>query len=402
MTRLEQLQKTGIRRRGTKRSGFRYQHADGTKVAEADLKRIRALRLPPAWTEVSIATTAVAPLQAIGRDAAGRWQYRYSPRFVERQEQQKYRRLVAFARALPKLRERIDRDLRRKELDRERVLGAILRVLSTCFMRAGSQFYADEHGAYGIATLLKRHVTVKGDLVVFDYTGKFHKPQHRELRDRRVARVVRALIREAPGKALFQYRDAEGWVDVRRRHINQYIKEVMGERFSAKDFRTWAGTLICASALARAGVDPDEPKRVRKAKVVTAVKETAARLGNTPAICRGSYIYPSVLSSFDRGQVVSRYFDQVEELSEAHGLHGTERALLSLIERDGRVAVKGRHRRSASRRAAASRQRRSHRRAASSSRRPALRRAANSGRPPAHRRQAKSTRRSRAAASHRR
>jgi DNA topoisomerase-1 len=361
VTRLEQLRRDGIRRAGTPKSGFRYYHAEGRKVSKAELARIHALRLPPAWTEVAISPSPSAALQAGGKDAAGRWQYRYHERFVERQQQKKYLRLLQFARALPKMRATIDRDLRRPELDREKVLAAILRVLSTCFMRAGSQFYADEHGAYGIATLLKRHAKLKGDLVTFDYVGKGQKPQHRELRDRRVARVVRRLMRDAPGRALFQYVNGGGeWVDVRRRHINEYIKEVMGERFSAKDFRTWAGTLICACALARAGVEPAEPKTARKKKVVAAVKETAARLGNTPAICKSSYIYPSVLSGFDRGEVVSRFFGTVEELTEArvHGLHGTERALLELLDKSAKAAASPRPARTSARRRVRARVRR--------------------------------------------
>lgn len=348
MTQIEALQRNGIHRLGTPRSGFRYARSGGGKVSAAEVERIRRMRIPPAWTEVAVNPSPTGRLQAVGKDAAGRWQYRYHASFVEKQQQKKFRRILQFARALPAMRAAVERGLRGPALDHERVMACILRILSTCFIRPGSQAYADEHGAYGLATLLKRHAAVKGDRVVFDFNGKSHQKQHRELRDRRVARVVRALQQQAPGKSLFQFQGADGsWVDVRRFHINQYIKQVMGERFSAKDFRTWAGTLICACALARAGYQEEEPKTARKKKVVEAVKEAAHRLGNTPAICKSSYIYPSVLQGFDRGQVVSRYFDTVEDLIEARvkGLHHSERALLELLERSGEQKVSSRPKR---------------------------------------------------------
>jgi DNA topoisomerase-1 len=340
MTQIEALQANGILRVGSPQKGFLYRRARGQKVSASERERIEHLRIPPAWTEVAVNPSASGRLQAVGKDAAGRWQYRYHPAFTERQQQKKYLRLLQFARALPRMRASVDQGLRKRGMSRERVMACILRILSTCFIRPGSQAYADEHGAYGLATLLKRHATVKGDRVVFEYTGKSQKPQHREVHDRRVARVVRALLREAPGRVLFQFQAEDGtWVDVRRAHINQHIKEVMGERFSAKDFRTWAGTLICACALARNGSSPEDSKTLRKRKVVAAVKETAQKLGNTPAVCKSSYIDVTVLQGFDRGQVVSRYFDTVEELAEAkvRGLHRSERALLELLERSGRA-----------------------------------------------------------------
>jgi DNA topoisomerase-1 len=213
------------------------------------------------------------------------------------------------------------------------VLAAILRILATCFLRPGSQVYARENGSYGIATLREKHVKVRGDRVEFDFRGKWGKPQHRELTDRRVARIVRELAR-VKGE-VFKYRNGGGeWVDIRRRHINQYIQEVMGEGFSAKDFRTWAGTLICACALARAGVEASETRAAKKRKVVAAIRETAEMLGNTPAICKSSYIYPAVLARFDRGRVIERHFDNVEELVERRSpaLHGSEKALLKLLK----------------------------------------------------------------------
>lgn len=339
MTAIEKLQTQGIRRLGTPKRGFHYVYANGKRVTDAVAKRIQKLRLPPAWTHVAINPSATGRLQAIGKDAAGRWQYRYHESHRREQDAKKYRRLIHFAEAIPRMRARIEHDVRLPGMPREKVMACILRILSTCFIRAGSQVYASENGSYGIATLRRKHVQVKGSTVTFDFPGKSGKQQHRELRDPIVARIVKQLL-PVGGPEVFKWKDeATGeYIDVRRRHINEYIKEVMGERFSAKDFRTWAGTLICACALARAGVEADEGVRAHKRKIVEAVKETAAVLGNTPAICKASYIYPGVFASYDRGQVVEKYFGSVEELvaHRAHGLHASERALMELLKREAK------------------------------------------------------------------
>lgn len=332
MTRIEKLHATGIRRLGSPKKGFRYVDPEGGSPSAADLDRIRRLTLPPAWREVAISGSASAALQAVGRDAVGRWQYRYSEAHEKRREEKKRERLVQFAQALPKMRAAVERDLRRPELDREKVMACILRILSTCFLRPGSRVYAAENGSYGIATLRNRHVQVKGDLIHYDFPGKSGKRQQLEFRDRRVARIIRQL-KKMPGAELFKYRDAGGnLVDVKRRHINEYIKEVMGSRFTAKDFRSWAGTLLCACALARAGTDPSEPRAERKRKVVAAIKDTATVLGNTPAVCRRSYVYPSVLDSFERGRTIANNFATVEQLiARRRGLHSAERSVLRLL-----------------------------------------------------------------------
>jgi DNA topoisomerase-1 len=338
MTQLERLQKTGIQRLGTPKSGFRYESANGGSVSRADLARIKALRIPPAWTNVAINRSAKGMLQAVGTDAAGRSQYLYHENHVRKREQKKFGRLLAFAQALPKMRRVVARDLRRPELDREKVMACILRILSTCFMRPGSEVYASENGSYGIATLRPRHVKVKGDVVEFDFRGKSGVRQQRELRDRSVAKVVRGLLQQRAPE-VFKYRNHEGkFVDIKRHQINVYIKEVMGDRFSAKDFRTWAGTLICACALARASRDLEDSRKGKKKKIVEAVKETADMLGNTPAVCRSAYICPLVLDSFEEGKVIDQYFETVEDLVGHRGvhLHQAERALLRLLKRRSR------------------------------------------------------------------
>ena len=339
MTQLERLQKNGIRRLGSTKRGFRYLTAEGGKVSRADLARVNALRIPPAWTKVAINPAAGGMVQVVGMDAAGRWQYLYHEGHVKRSERQKFERLIKFAQALPQMRRVVTRDLRKSDLGRERVMASILRILSMCFIRPGSQVYASENGSFGLATLRPRHVRVRGDLVQFDFRGKSGIEQHRELKDRQVANVVRALLRE-PAKEVFKYRNDDGrFVDVKRRHINEYIKEVMGAKFSAKDFRTWAGTLVCACALARAAAEvPDlmpGNTRGKKRRIVQAIKETAEALGNTPAVCRSAYICPEVLDSFERGQVIGRYFETVKELvnHRGTGMHQAERALLRLLKR---------------------------------------------------------------------
>lgn len=341
MTTVEKLQATGIRRVGTPKSGFRYRTAAGGRVSSADTFRIRMLRVPPAWKEVAIASSLRAAVQAVGRDAAGRWQYRYHESAVARRETKKARRLLHFAQALPLMRRAIASDLARPDLPRERVLAGILRILSNCLLRPGSDAYAQENGSFGVSTLRRRHVALRGDSIAFDFTGKSGQRQKRELKDRRVARLVRQLL-ATPGRDVFKFVAEDGSVvDVKNRHINEYIKEVMGERFSAKDFRTWAGTLICACALARAGSEEGETRSARRRKMVAAIRETANHLGNTVAVCRASYINRSVLTGYEKGRVIERHFRQLEDLvaRRAPGLHASEKALLRLLKKDAAAAA---------------------------------------------------------------
>lgn len=333
MTNLERLQTIGIKRLGKPERGFRYQSANGGKVSLADRQRIYELKIPPAWTNVAINPSPNGRVQVVGTDAAGRWQYLYHSNHTRVQESRKFRRIVKFAEALPKLRRKVAQDLKQTGLVRERVLASILRVLSTCFMRPGSHVYASEHGSYGISTLRPKHVKVKADVIEFDFPGKSGVQQTRQIRDRQVAKVLRSLLKR-PGQ-VFKYENGNGsLVNVERRHINEYIKEVMGEKFSAKDFRTWAGTLMCASALARAGIDEDDSATSRKRKVVAAIKETAEVLGNTPAVCRGSYICPEILIGFERGKVIRDHFIKPDDFVSFRGrnLHRAETSLLKFLK----------------------------------------------------------------------
>jgi DNA topoisomerase-1 len=334
MTNLERLQNIGIRRLGSPKRGFRYKPPSG-RLTKADLDRIHNLKIPPAWTDVFINPAATGRLQAIGKDTAGRWQYLYHESHTRTQELRKFRRITKFAKAIPKMRTTVSRHLRQPGLTRERVLAAVLRILSTCFMRPGSEVYASEHGSYGIATLRRKHVSIKGDLIEFDFPGKSGVRQQRQLRDRQVARVIRATMK-LPGYNVFKYENGDGKpVVVTRRHINEYIKEVMGSSFSAKDFRTWAGTLVCACALARDGEEIPEKKTARNKRIVAAIKETAEVLGNTPAVCRGSYVCPEIIHSFEKGQVIDACNGNLDNLIgyRGRGLHQAEEALLTFLKR---------------------------------------------------------------------
>jgi DNA topoisomerase-1 len=335
MTHIDRLQRQGILRKGSPRSGFRYVYASTGRPARGQLQRIRALRVPPAWRDVAINASARGRLQAIGRDAAGRWQYVYHAAHVRVREQKKFVRLLHFGESLPQLRRAVARDLRSPLLSRERVLATIVRILACAFIRPGSEVYAAENGSFGLATIRRKHVRVVADTVHFDFAGKSGKRQQCSVRDRGVAQVVRRLL-TVPGYELFKFVNEQGAVvDVKRADINDYIKSHMGDAFSAKDFRTWSATLICACTLAQAPAD-DANARARKKEVVAAIRATAAQLGNTPAICRSSYISPGVLSAYEGGRVVDRCFRSVEDLiaRRRHGLHPSEKALLRLLRRN--------------------------------------------------------------------
>jgi DNA topoisomerase I len=339
MTSIERLRASGILRLGTPERGFRYKRADGKKPSAQDLLRIEQLKIPPAWREVAINSAASGRLQAVGRDAAGRWQYLYHENHVKKQDQRKFKRLIEFAESLPAMRRTVAQDLRRRGLSRERVLACILRILSISFIRPGSQVYANENGSYGIATLRPKHVSAKSDLVIFDFPGKRGILQHREIRDRQVANVIRALLKHRT-REVFQYEEDDGkLINIKRRHINSYVKEVMGQAFSAKDFRTWAGTLICACTLARAVTNADSRKTGKNRAVLAAIHETAEALGNTPAVCRDAYICPYVISCFEKGKIIDCSSQTIEKLFAYRGTrwHPAERALLSLLKRQSKI-----------------------------------------------------------------
>jgi DNA topoisomerase I len=294
-----------ILRKGTKRSGFRYARETGQPVSnETVLARIDALRIPPAWRDVHIAADARAAVQAWGFDAKGRKQYRYHARAVERGELRKHYRVRQMARDLPAIRAAVRRDLEAGGLTQAHVTAGVVRLIGEGFFRVGSERYAKENKTFGITTLRKSHVRVEGDSIVFSYVGKRSIRQRQVVVDRELARFVRALL-DSPGPRLFRYRDARGrWDDLTARDVNEYLHELVGVPYTAKDFRTWGGTLRLATVLADMG--PAASAREANRNVVTAVRLVAAELGNTPTICRKSYVHPIVIARYlDAGETIA-------------------------------------------------------------------------------------------------
>jgi DNA topoisomerase-1 len=248
---------------------------------------------------VRIARGDSSPLQAVGVDKKGRTQYRYHDRFRARREEEKFRRVVEFGELLPSLRRRVRADLRRSELERERVLAAIVRLIDQGFFRVGNDKSAKSESTYGLTTIRPKHVKVEGRTMLFDYIGKWRKAQKRAIEDADVADIVAAL-KKLHQEKLFAFLDGGKVRDVKDRHVNEYIQSIIGKDFTAKDFRTWAGTLLCSIALGLQGQAPS--KTHRKGKIKRAVVATAEQLGNTPAVCRSSYICPRVLDEYMEGK----------------------------------------------------------------------------------------------------
>ena len=287
------------------KAGFVYHDAKGAKVADARvLDRIAALAIPPAWTEVWICPHASGHIQATGRDAKGRKQYRYHPDWSRHASETKFDRLPAFARALPKLRKRVEADLAKRGVSRDKVLATAVRLLEITLIRVGNTQYARQNRSYGLTTLHKRHLEVDGAALTFSFRGKSGVEHEVRVRDRRLATVVRSL-RELPGQSLFKYRDADGALcQITSDDVNAYIREAMGDEFSAKDFRTWAGTVSAARAL-REGEPPTSPADAKR-KTAVCVKAVAGLLGNTPTVCRSSYVHPRVFELYEAGQLAER------------------------------------------------------------------------------------------------
>jgi DNA topoisomerase I len=323
----------GITRRGRGR-GFEYLLPDGTRVTDPEtLDRVRALAIPPAWRDVWICQDPWGHLQALGTDAAGRKQYLYHERWRTRRDEAKFERMLVFARALPTLRRDVQRSLRRPEVDLQRVQACAVRLLDRGFFRMGSESYAEQNETYGLATLLKRHARVRGSIVVFDYTAKGGARRIQEFRDPDVARLVRLLkTRRGGGPELLAYRNGRRWIDLRSTDINEYIKESTGGDFTAKDFRTWNATLLAAVALAVA--DEASTKTARGRVITAAVKTVAGYLGNTPSVCRSSYIDPRVFDRYRAGATVGDAIERMDvDLDDISGLHGSvEEALIDLLD----------------------------------------------------------------------
>jgi DNA topoisomerase-1 len=288
-----------IVREGSKTAGFKYRSPAGALVKDrAQLERIDALRIPPAWRDVHVSTNPRAAIQVWGFDDRGRKQYKYHPRAVEKGELRKYYRVRQMARDLPRLRARIDRDFRKRGMSKEKVCAGIVRLIAHGFFRVGSERYQKENNTFGITTMRKSHVTVLADTVEFEYRGKRSITQRNVVVDKDLARFVTGLLK-TPGPRLFRYLDADGkWQNVDSRDVNDYIEKIADFPYTAKDFRTWGGTLRAATVLAELGKGKSQNER--KKNVVTTVRLVAAELGNTPAIARKSYVHPVVVMKYLR------------------------------------------------------------------------------------------------------
>ena len=326
----------GIRRRKTG-TGFSYARADGSKLSDADvLKRIKALVIPPAWVDVWISPFADGHLQATGRDAKGRKQYRYHALFREVRESTKYEHVVAFADELPTIRKKVHEHMGRRGLPREKVLATVIHLLETTLIRIGNEDYAKQNNSYGLTTLKNRHVAVDGNEVRFRFTGKSGKQWSLRVRDRRVAKIIKAC-QDLPGQELLQYVDEAGdCQDVTSSDVNAYLKEITGKDVTAKDFRTWAGTVLAAMALNE--VESFDSAAQAKRNLRAAIEKVAARLGNTPTICRKCYVHPEVLNCYMDGNLVLELKSKAEsELrGDVQNLKPEEAAVLALLR--GRLA----------------------------------------------------------------
>lgn len=314
--------------------GWTFLRPDGGVIKDYwEKKRIEKIGVPPAYTQVWICPRENGHIQATGRDARGRKQYRYHPKWTEARDETKYEKMVAFGRLLPALRRRVADDMRRKGLPREKVLATIVALLDKTLIRIGNEDYARENKSFGLTTLRNRHLDVEGSTLRFEFKGKSGKSWSLSLRDRRVARIVRS-IQDLPGQQLFQYLDADGARQpVDSADVNDYLREATGEDVTAKDFRTWAGTVLAAMALSEFEA-VDSAARAKK-NVKAAIESVAKKLGNTPTICRKCYVHPRVVSSYLDGQLLEEIKADAEaELSEdGHALKREEAALLGLLSR---------------------------------------------------------------------
>jgi DNA topoisomerase I len=320
-----------IVREGSKAKGFRYKGPSGSAIkAAAQLEHIDALRIPPAWRDVHISTNPRAAIQVWGFDARGRKQYKYHPRAVEKGELRKYYRVRQMGRDLPALRARIQRDFRQRGLSKEMVCAGIVLLIGEGFFRVGSDKYQKENNTFGITTMRKSHVTILGDTVEFEYRGKRSITQRNVVVAKDLTRFVSTLL-ETPGARLFRYQEDGKWQDVDSRDVNVYIETVAEFPYTAKDFRTWGGTLRAATVLAELGKGKSHNER--KKNVVTAVRLVASELGNTPTICRKSYVHPVVVMKYLRSGTTISLPAQTKAASlNGVGYAPEEEALISFLD----------------------------------------------------------------------
>jgi len=318
---------------------FEYFDTDRKSIRdEQRLARIRRLAIPPAWSEVWICRSPNGHIQATGRDARRRKQYRYHDRWREMRDANKYERLASFGKALPKIEQRLRKDLALPGLSREKVLATVVQLLEQSLIRVGNEEYARENKSFGLTTMLDRHVDVKGSKLRFRFRGKSGRQHEVDVTDRRIARIV-SQLQDLPGQSLFQYVDDEGKVrEITSQDVNEYLREISDKDFTAKDFRTWAGTVLAAIALSTAGAF--ETKKQAKANVKNAIGAVAKILGNTPAICRECYIHPAVVEAYFKGNFINGFKAKTEEEVEKEiDLASAQVAVLKLLQNDALTNV---------------------------------------------------------------
>jgi DNA topoisomerase-1 len=342
----------GIRRVRRGR-GFSYHAADGSTIRDAEtLDRIRALAIPPAWTDVWICPLAHGHLQATGRDADGRKQYRYHNRWRSVRDEAKFDRMLAFGKALPHIRATTDKHLRLHGMPREKMLAVVVTLLEVTMARVGNQQYARENGSFGLTTLRDEHVELTTGSITFDFQGKSGKRHHISVRDARLARIIRKS-RDLPGELLFQYEGDDGELHpVTSDDVNDYLREITGKDFTAKDFRTWAGTVLAAMAFEELGACGDEVEA--RSNVVAAIEAVAARLGNTPTICRKCYVHPDIIDGYLTGTLLETFTQRAErERTDSRGtLRPEEDAVLAFLHKRLRAEARNAEGRNAKKRAA--------------------------------------------------
>jgi len=331
----------GIRRKRAGK-GYAYLDTDGRAIRDPEVVgRIRALAIPPAWTDVWISPHPDGHIQATGRDDRGRKQYRYHPRWRRVRDEAKYCRMMAFGQALPRLRERVDEDLARPGLPKEKVLAAVVRLLETTLIRVGNEEYARTNRSFGLTTMRDRHVAIGGATVRFGFRGKSGIWHTIDLNDRRLARVVKRC-RELPGQELFQYLDEAGEPrSIDSDDVNAYLRSIAGEDFTAKDFRTWAGTVLAAMALRE--FEAFDTQTQAKSNVVRAIETVAERLGNTPTVCRKCYVHPEIINTYLDGTMLEtlKQIADREMTENLHDLRPEEAAVLGLLQQRLSRSVEG-------------------------------------------------------------
>lgn len=321
-------------RKGTMRSGFYYVDPAGRRITDDEqLERIRSLVIPPAWRYVRIAPSKSSRVQAVGMDTTGRVQYKYDPVFAARQQNKKFSRIAAFGEYLPKLRSATNEHIRLTGFPQPRVLAVMLRLINSLYFRVGTEKSAKHYKTFGITTFQNKHLEIKrGGQLIFEFVGKSHVQHRKVLVDSEIAEIMRKLKEIGARRKLFHYIDESGrYRPVKPSDINNYLKSVTAPEYTAKDLRTWGGSLLAAVALAEIGV-AETPEQAKK-NIVKAVKSVAAQLGNTPTVCRSSYIHPAVLTAYEKGRTIEEFLPRrkrrilsVDDISEPE-----EKALLRLL-----------------------------------------------------------------------